>query len=83
MRLLKNTSLYVAFGTEEGAELLFPEALHSVVIYTLFLLESKNAALIGYKKAPHFRWSLSVLKMKGQLNTVAFSFKKQKWQFNN
>lgn len=35
---------------------------------------------MAYKKDPHFRLSLSlsVLNMKGQLNTVAFSFKK--WQ---
>lgn len=43
-----------------------------------FLFEPKNAAFIGCKKDPHFGLSLSVPNIEGQLNTVAFFFKK--WQ---
>lgn len=41
-----------------------------------FLFEPKNAAFIGCKKDPHFGLSLSVPNIEGQLNTVAFFFKK-------
>lgn len=37
-----------------------------------FLSEPNYAAFVGHKKDRHFGLSTSVLKMKGQLSTVAF-----------